>query len=163
MPPSLDQKLDRQAQHRLSVLDERGLATSTVKHYLRCARTFLTGLSGPLEEALAGLPAGQVIDVVRDWSTRPGSPGHCCIERFHPMHAVNPPDRFVASVGFAARRLAGADEYRIRRYDSIQTRASAKSLDVPRAGSGSLSRVWRQVAAAMRLALLRPRWLLVSI
>jgi hypothetical protein len=44
-----------------------------VKHYLRCARTFLTGLSGPLEEALPGLPAGQVIDFVRDWSTRRSS------------------------------------------------------------------------------------------
>jgi integrase/recombinase XerD len=57
-------------EYRRYLQDERGLAAGTVKHYLRCARTFLTGLAGPLEEAVPGLSAGQVIDFVRDWSTR---------------------------------------------------------------------------------------------
>jgi site-specific recombinase XerD len=58
------------SEYRRYLEDERGLAAGTVKHYLRCARTFLTGLPGPLEEALPALSAGQVIDFVRDWSTR---------------------------------------------------------------------------------------------
>ncbi|WP_405100799.1 site-specific integrase [Micromonospora sp. NBC_01412] len=50
--------------------DERGLAAGTVRHYLRCARMFLTWLPGPLEGVLPRLSAGQVIDFVRDWNTR---------------------------------------------------------------------------------------------
>ena len=57
-------------EYRRYLEDERGLAAGTVKHYLRCARTFLTGLPGPVEEALPRLSAGRVIDFVRDWSTR---------------------------------------------------------------------------------------------
>jgi integrase/recombinase XerD len=49
---------------------ERGLAAGTVKHYLRCARTFLTWLPEPLEGSLPRLSAGQVIDFVRDWTIR---------------------------------------------------------------------------------------------
>ncbi|TWH70235.1 phage integrase family protein with SAM-like domain [Micromonospora olivasterospora] len=37
------------SEYRRYLEDERGLAAGTVKHYLRCARTFLTGLPGPLE------------------------------------------------------------------------------------------------------------------
>jgi site-specific recombinase XerD len=55
-------------EYRRHLEDERGLAVGTVKHYLRCARTFLAGLPGPLEGALPRLSAGQVIDFVRDWS-----------------------------------------------------------------------------------------------
>ncbi|ROO52669.1 site-specific recombinase XerD [Micromonospora sp. Llam0] len=58
------------SEYRRYLEDERGLAAGTVRHYLRCARTFLTGLPGSLEETLPGLSAGQVIDFVRDWSTR---------------------------------------------------------------------------------------------
>lgn len=39
---------------------ERGLSAGTVTHYLRCARVFLAGLSGPLTETLPRLSAGQV-------------------------------------------------------------------------------------------------------
>jgi integrase/recombinase XerD len=58
------------SEYRRYLENERGLAAGTVKHYLRCARTFLTGLPGPLEGALPRLSAGQVIDFVRDWSIR---------------------------------------------------------------------------------------------
>jgi len=56
------------AQYRTYLLDERGLAAGTVKHYLRCARMFLTWLPRPVEGSLPRLSAGQVIDFVRDWS-----------------------------------------------------------------------------------------------
>jgi len=57
-------------EYRRYLEDERGLSAGTVKHYLRCARRFLAGLSGPLEDALPRLSAGQVIDFVQEWSTR---------------------------------------------------------------------------------------------
>jgi site-specific recombinase XerD len=57
-------------EYRRYLEDERGLSAGTVKHYLRCARTFLAGLSEPLEDALSRLSAGQVIDFVQQWSTR---------------------------------------------------------------------------------------------
>lgn len=57
-------------EYRRYLEDERGLAAGTVKHYLRCARRFLAGLPGPLEEALPRLSAGQVIDFVQQWSAR---------------------------------------------------------------------------------------------
>ena len=40
---------------------ERGLSASTIKHYLRYARVFLSGFPGPLAQTLRGLSAGQVI------------------------------------------------------------------------------------------------------
>jgi integrase/recombinase XerD len=58
------------AQYRTYLLDERGLAAGTVKHYLRCARMFLTWLPRPVERSLPRLSAGQVITFVRDWTSR---------------------------------------------------------------------------------------------
>jgi site-specific recombinase XerD len=58
------------SEYRRYLDDERGLAAGTVKHYLRCARSFLTWLPGPLESWLPRLSPGQVIEFVRDWSTR---------------------------------------------------------------------------------------------
>ena len=57
------------AEYHRFLEDERGWAAGTVKHYLRCARTFLTWLPGPLERALPRLSAGQVVEFVRDWTT----------------------------------------------------------------------------------------------
>lgn len=57
------------AEYHRFLEDERGLAAGMVKQYLRCARTFLTWLPGPLERALPRLSAGQVVEFVRDWTT----------------------------------------------------------------------------------------------
>jgi len=46
----------------------------SVRHYLRCARMFLTWLPGSLERSLPRLSAGQVVDFMRDWTTRRRSP-----------------------------------------------------------------------------------------
>lgn len=58
------------AEYRRYLEDERGLAAGSVKHYLRCARMFLTWLPGPVKRSLPRLSAGQVVDFVRDWTTR---------------------------------------------------------------------------------------------
>lgn len=58
------------AEYRRFLEDERGLAAGTVKHYLRCARMFLTWLPGPVACSLPRLSAGQVVEFVRDWTTR---------------------------------------------------------------------------------------------
>ena len=58
------------AEYRRYLEDERGLAAGTVKHYLRCARIFLAWLPGPVERSLPRLSAGQVVNFVRDWTTR---------------------------------------------------------------------------------------------
>lgn len=91
-------------EYRRYLEDERGLAAGTVKHYLRCARTFLTGLAGPLEEALAGLSAGQVIDFVQDWSTRRRSPALDMVT----LPALRSLLRFLHLVGRVPTRLSGA-------------------------------------------------------
>jgi hypothetical protein len=39
-------------------------------HYLRYARLFSTWLPGSVEQSLPQLSAGQVIDFVRDWTSR---------------------------------------------------------------------------------------------
>jgi integrase/recombinase XerD len=57
-------------EYRRYLEDERGLAAGTVKHYLRCAQTFLVWLPGSLERSLPRLSAGQVVEFVRDWTTR---------------------------------------------------------------------------------------------
>jgi len=57
-------------EYRRYLEDERGLAASTVVHYLRCARLFLAWLPGSLMLSLPALSAGQVIEYVRDWSSR---------------------------------------------------------------------------------------------
>lgn len=42
----------------------RGLSASTIRHYLRYARVFLSGFPGPLTQTLRELPAGQVTGYV---------------------------------------------------------------------------------------------------
>jgi site-specific recombinase XerD len=92
------------SEYRRYLEDERGLAAGTVKHYLRCARTFLMGLPGPLEEALIGLSAGQVIDFVRDWSTRRGSTALDMVT----LPALRSLLRFLHLAGRVPTGLAGA-------------------------------------------------------
>jgi integrase/recombinase XerD len=92
------------SEYRRFLDDERGLAAGTVKHYLRCARTFLTGLPGPLEELLPGLSAGQVIDFVREWSTRRSSTALDMVT----LPALRSLLRFLHLTGRVPTGLAGA-------------------------------------------------------
>lgn len=49
---------------------ERSLSAGTVRHYLRYGLVFLGGLPGPLDQALAGLSAGQVTGYVLERARR---------------------------------------------------------------------------------------------
>jgi site-specific recombinase XerD len=58
------------ADYRRFLVQERGLADSTVKHYLRCARVFLAWLPATVDRSLPQLSAAQVIAFVQDTITR---------------------------------------------------------------------------------------------
>ena len=49
---------------------ERGLSASTIRHYLRYARVFLSGFPGPLTQTLQELSAGQVTGHVLEQARR---------------------------------------------------------------------------------------------
>src|SRR4029077_18606610 len=49
---------------------ERGLSASTIRHYLRYARVFLSGFGGPLTQTLQALSAGQVTGHVLEQARR---------------------------------------------------------------------------------------------
>ena len=72
-PPLLVTALDvLLAEYQRYLEAERSLSASTVRHYLRYARWFLAGLAGPLDQALAGLSAGQVTGFVLERARRRG-------------------------------------------------------------------------------------------
>jgi site-specific recombinase XerD len=56
-------------EYRRHLEGERGLAASTITHYLRCARVFLRSLPDS-EDSLSGLSAGQVTGYVMQWARR---------------------------------------------------------------------------------------------
>jgi integrase/recombinase XerD len=56
------------ADYRRYLMDERGLSSGTVTHYLRCAQRFLTWLPGSPPNSLSALSAGQVTDDVMGWA-----------------------------------------------------------------------------------------------
>src|SRR5262249_57642407 len=58
------------AAYRQYLEGERGLSASTIRHYLRYARVFLSGFPGPLTETLQGLSAGQVTGYVLEQARR---------------------------------------------------------------------------------------------
>ena len=57
------------ADYRRYLVGERGLSAGTVRHYLRCAKRFLTWLPGLPAESLSVLSAGQVTDYVLGWTS----------------------------------------------------------------------------------------------
>jgi len=57
------------AEYRRYLVGERGLSSGTVRHYLRCAKRFLTWLPGLPAESLSVLSAGQVTDYVLGWTS----------------------------------------------------------------------------------------------
>jgi site-specific recombinase XerD len=58
------------ANYRDHLLAERGVTSGTVTHYLRCARTFLRSLGGPLGSGVAGLSTADVTEYVVAWANR---------------------------------------------------------------------------------------------
>jgi integrase/recombinase XerD len=92
------------AEYRRYLDGERGLAAGTVKHYLRCARTFLSWLPGPVERSLPRLSAGQVVDFVRDWTTHRGSTTLDMVT----LPALRSLLRFLHLAGYVPVALAGA-------------------------------------------------------
>jgi integrase/recombinase XerD len=83
---------------------ERGLSAGTVRHYLRYARAFLAGLAGPLGQALAGLPAGQVTGYVPERARRrEGAPQDLVV-----LPALRSLLRYLHVTGRTGLPLAGA-------------------------------------------------------
>jgi site-specific recombinase XerD len=91
-------------EYRAYLEDERGLAAGTVVHYLRCARLFLTWLPGSVEQSLRQLSAGQVIEFVRDWTSRRRSPARDLVI----LPALRSLLRFLHASGHVRAALAGA-------------------------------------------------------
>jgi site-specific recombinase XerD len=58
------------AEYQRYLEDERGLAASSARQYLRAARLFLTSLPEAAGLGLAALSAGRVVDYVVAWSSR---------------------------------------------------------------------------------------------
>jgi integrase/recombinase XerD len=58
------------AVYRQYLEGERGLSASTIRHYLRYARVFLSGFPGPLAQTLQELSAGQVSGYVLEQARR---------------------------------------------------------------------------------------------
>jgi site-specific recombinase XerD len=58
------------AVYRQYLEGERGLSASTIRHYLRYARVFLSGFPGPLTQTLQELSAGQVTGYVLEQARR---------------------------------------------------------------------------------------------
>ncbi|MEV6969853.1 site-specific integrase [Hamadaea sp. NPDC051192] len=92
------------AEYQRYLEDERGLAAGTVKHYLRCARLFLTWLPEPVEWSLPRLSARQVVDFVRDWTSRRRSNALDMVT----LPALRSLLRFLHLAGHIAVALAGA-------------------------------------------------------
>jgi site-specific recombinase XerD len=92
------------AEYRRYLDDERGLAAGSVKHYLRCARMFLTWLPGPVDRALPRLSARQVIGFVQDRTTRRRSTALDMVT----LPALRSLLRFLHLAGHAPAGLVGA-------------------------------------------------------
>ncbi len=83
---------------------ERSLSAGTVRHYLRYGRVFLDGLPGPLDQALAGLSAGQVTGYVLERARRrDGAPQDMVV-----LPALRSLLRFLHIAGLTGLPLAGA-------------------------------------------------------
>jgi len=113
------------ASYRRYLEQERGLAGSTVTHYLRCARVFLAWLPGTVERSLSQLSAAQVVEFVGDWTTR----RHSTAIDMVTLPALRSLLRFLHLAGHVRVALAGAvpagrgrprDLRRAARHDHVQ-------------------------------------------
>jgi site-specific recombinase XerD len=84
--------------------DERGLSASTIRHYLRYARVFLSGFPGPLAQTLHGLSAGQVTGYVLEQARR-GREGAPDMVRLPALRSLL---RYLHVAGHTPLPLAGA-------------------------------------------------------
>src|SRR6266498_1523722 len=92
------------AGYRRYLEQERGLADGTVKHYLRCARVFLAWLPATVDRSLPQLSAAQVVEFVRDWTTRRHSTANDMVT----LPALRSLLRFLHLAGHVPVALAGA-------------------------------------------------------
>jgi site-specific recombinase XerD len=104
-PPVLASAVDALlAEYQRYLEAERGLSAGTVRHYLRYGRVFLAGLPGPLDQALAGLSAGQVTGhVLARARRRDGAPQDMVV-----LPALRSLLRFLHVTGLTGLPLAGA-------------------------------------------------------
>jgi integrase/recombinase XerD len=128
-------------EYRRYLEDERGLAASTVVHYLRCARQFLAWLPGSLTRSLPALSAGQVIEYVRDWSSRRKS---TTIDMVN-LPALRSLLRYLHVTGLVPNSLAGAvPAGRGRLRNAVARAASSGGVRAVLAGSDRLSAAGRR-------------------
>jgi len=141
------------AGYRRYLEQERGLADGTVKHYLRCARVFLAWLPATVDRSLPQLSAAQVVEFVRDWTTRRHSTANDMVT----LPALRSLQRFLHLAGHVPVALAGAvpagrgqprDLRRAARHDHVQ--AVLAGCD---RGSAVGRRDYAIVLMLMRLAL----------
>jgi site-specific recombinase XerD len=92
------------ASYRRYLVQERGLADGTVRHYLRCAWVFLAWLPGTVDRSLPQLSAGQVVEFVRDWTTRRRSTANDTVT----LPALRSVLRFLHVAGYVPAALSGA-------------------------------------------------------
>lgn len=90
--------------YRRYLVQERGLADGTVKHYLRCARVFLAWLPGAVDQSLPLLSAGQVVEFVREQTARRRGMANDMVT----LPALRSLLRFLHVAGYVAVALAGA-------------------------------------------------------
>lgn len=90
--------------YRRYLVRERGLADSTVKHYLRSARVFLAWLPGTVDRSLPQLSAAQVVEFVRDWNASRRSTANDMVT----LPSLRSVLRFLHVAGYVPAALAGA-------------------------------------------------------
>jgi integrase/recombinase XerD len=104
-PPVLASAVDALlAEYQRYLEAERSLSAGTVRHYLRYGRAFLDGFPGPLDQALAGLSAGQVTGYVLERARRRGGAPQDMVV----LPALRSLLRFLHVAGLTGLPLAGA-------------------------------------------------------
>jgi integrase/recombinase XerD len=91
-------------EYREHLVGERGLSAGTVRHYVRCARAFLTWLPESPVRSLPGLSAGQVTEYVLGWTASRGDAGVDTVT----LPALRSLLRFLHAAGHVPRPLAAA-------------------------------------------------------
>lgn len=92
------------ADYERYLVGERGLSSGTVRHYLRCAKRFLTWLPGSTAESLSVLSAGQVTDYVMGWTSAANDTAVDMVT----LPALRSLLRFLHTTGSISRPLAAA-------------------------------------------------------
>jgi integrase/recombinase XerD len=128
------------AGYRRYLEQERGLADSTVTHYLRCARVFLAWLPRKVEWSLPQLSAAQVVDFVQEWSTC----RHSTAIDMVTLPALRSLLRFLHLAGHVPVALAGAVPAGCGRPRNLRRAARHDHVQVVLAGCDRSSAVGRR-------------------